>query len=150
MLRLLKVAICECLVVLCVVGISATTIAANQGENANVQQIQKNRLANAKNLHDYVVKNYPFPTDGVKGGAVSIRITEVIEAKDRLLKVQLELAGTKAERLKVYIDMLKQSREFDDRVKKYAEVSLQPYVALRYTAWLLDLELAFEREKNAK
>jgi hypothetical protein len=150
MSRLPDVAISGAFVVLCIVGISAARSAANEQESANVQQIKKNRLANAKNLHEYVVKNYPAPSDAPKGNEIFPSTAQVIDAKTLLLKLQLEHAATKGERLDVYKDALKQSRDFEARVKKFAQGFGRPYDALRYTDWLLELELAFEREKTAK
>jgi hypothetical protein len=136
------------ILILCLIENAVLGAQANKVQGDKLKALQQARLESAAKLHEYVVKNYPVA--GPKDNPERIPIAAVVDAKRLLLKAQLEEAATKAERLKVFEKMLKDSIIFEDRVKKYAEGFVQPYEALRYTAWLRELELTFEREKKAK
>jgi hypothetical protein len=119
---------------------------ADEGEKDNTDEIKavlKERLENATKLHDLVWNNFAGDPE------------RLIHAKSLLLKAQLELCATKAERLKVYEKALKGMVDFEKGFKK--AVDFDPtsklryqYDTLRYAAYRLELKLAFEREKIAK
>src|SRR5262245_37328200 len=142
-----RFAVAAAVLLLCIPGLGVVRGQDGKDRKENIKEIQKARLANAMELHEFAVKHYPRQ----EKPTIVINIEQVVQAKSLLLELQLQHASTKADRLKVYENALKAALDFEDRVQMLAQATaLYMYDGLRYRAYRLELEEALAREKKKK
>jgi len=133
----------------CLALVAATNADDKTSGKAKIKELQKQRLEAAKKANDIMVSNFKegFLPAGADATTFVLRLGEV---KKLLLQARLDLAETKAERLKAIEETIKEIEPLVDAYEKRAKAGIGGGGADVQLAqvYLLEMKIALEKTKQ--